>query len=62
VAYTKTLSVPDAPDGIVDDLHMMPARSISETIKKAEGIPGNLGATVAAIPDGTAVAVSGRHG
>ena len=43
---------------MVKDLHMVPARSIDEAVKKAEEILGNPNASIAAIPDGVSVIVS----
>jgi nickel-dependent lactate racemase len=53
----KVIYISDAPDDIVKDLHMIPAHSIAEAIKKAEDILGNPKATIAAIPDGVGVMV-----
>ncbi len=49
--------VSEAPDDIVSDLHMVPARSLDEAIKKAEELLGNPKASICAIPDGVSVMV-----
>jgi nickel-dependent lactate racemase len=49
--------VSSAPDEMVRDLHMIPAPSIAEAVKKAEEILGDPGASIAAIPDGVSVIV-----
>ena len=49
--------VSDAPDEMVEDLHMIPANSLEEALFKAEEILGNPQATIAAIPDGVGVMV-----
>jgi nickel-dependent lactate racemase len=53
----RVIYVSDAPDKMVRDMHMIPARSISEAVKKAEEILGNSHATITAVPDGVAVMV-----
>jgi nickel-dependent lactate racemase len=53
----KVIYISDAPDDMVRDLHMTPARSIAEAIKKAEEILGDPQATIAAVPDGVGVMV-----
>ncbi len=49
--------VSDAPDGMVRDMHMIPAHSIGEAIGIAKEILKNQNATITAIPDGIAVMV-----
>ena len=49
--------ISDAPDAMVSDLHMIPAHSLEEAMKKAEEIVGNPNASVCAIPDGVSVIV-----
>lgn len=49
--------ISDAPDEMVSDLHMVPAHSLKEAMKKAEEIVGNPNASVCAIPDGVSVIV-----
>jgi len=55
--HARVIYVSDAPDEMVRDFHMIPAHSIEEAVKKAEGILGNPNATIAAIPDGVSVVV-----
>jgi nickel-dependent lactate racemase len=55
--HARVIYVSDAPDKIVREMHMMPARSIGEAVKKAEEILGNPYAAIAAVPDGVAVMV-----
>ncbi|MBQ8836226.1 MAG: nickel-dependent lactate racemase [Clostridia bacterium] len=50
--------VSTAPDDLVKGYHMIPAKTISEAMQKAEEILGNKNATVTAIPDGVAVMVT----
>jgi nickel-dependent lactate racemase len=50
--------VSNAPDEMVRDLHMTPARSIPEAVSIAETMLGNPEASIAAIPDGVSVIVS----
>ena len=49
--------VSSAPDGIVEDLHMVPAHSLEEALDKARKIVGKADATITAIPDGVSVIV-----
>ncbi|MBQ8685535.1 MAG: nickel-dependent lactate racemase [Clostridia bacterium] len=49
--------ISDAPDGMVRDLHMLPAHSIAEALKLAKELLGKEKPTVTAIPDGVAVMV-----
>jgi nickel-dependent lactate racemase len=55
--HAKVIYVSDAPDDMVRDLHMTPAHSIDEAVKKAEEMLGNPNASIAAIPDGVSVMV-----
>jgi nickel-dependent lactate racemase len=55
--HARLIYISDAPDQIVRDLHMIPAHTISEAIKKAEELLGNPQASIASIPDGVAVIV-----
>jgi nickel-dependent lactate racemase len=52
--------VSDAPDEMVEDLHMIPAKSIDEAISKAKNLLKNDMPTITAIPDGVAVMVVDR--
>lgn len=49
--------VSEAPDGMVSDLHMIPAHSVLEALTKAEEILNNKKATITVIPDGVSVIV-----
>lgn len=53
----SVIYISDAPDQMVRDLHMIPAHSLEEAMRKAEEILGNPEATVTAIPDGVSVMV-----
>jgi nickel-dependent lactate racemase len=55
--HARLVYVSEAPDQMVRDLHMIPAHSIEEAVKLAEGILGNPKASIAAIPDGVGVMV-----
>jgi len=55
--HATVIYVSQALDEIVQDLHMIPANSIEEAIKIAEGCLNNPNATITAIPDGVAVMV-----
>jgi nickel-dependent lactate racemase len=56
----RVIYISDAPDQMVKDMHMIPARSIPEAVKMAEEILGNPRAAIAAVPDGVAVMVQNR--
>ena len=52
--------ISDAPDDMVSDLHMVPAHSLDEALKKADEIlaaKGIVNGSVLAIPDGVSVMV-----
>ena len=53
----RVIYLSSAPDEMVKDLHMIPAHSLGEALKKAEEILANPQATIAAVPDGVAVMV-----
>jgi nickel-dependent lactate racemase len=55
--HATLIYVSEAPDEMVRDLHMIPAHSIDEAVKKAEKILGNPNASITAIPDGVSVIV-----
>ncbi|GHT88936.1 lactate racemization operon protein LarA [Spirochaetia bacterium] len=55
--HARLIYVSDAPDQMVRDLHMIPAHSIEEAVKKAEELLGNPKASIVAIPDGVGVMV-----
>ncbi|MCL2601587.1 MAG: nickel-dependent lactate racemase [Treponema sp.] len=53
----KVIYVSEAPDEIVRELHMTPAKSLDEAVKMAEALLGKPDASITAIPDGVAVMV-----
>ena len=55
--HATVIYVSDAPDEMVENLHMIPAKTIEEAVAKAESILNNPSATITAIPDGIAVMV-----
>jgi nickel-dependent lactate racemase len=55
--HARVIYISDAPDEMVRDLHMTPAHSIAEAVKRAEEMLGNPDASIAAIPDGVSVLV-----
>ena len=55
--HARVVYVSDAPEEMVRDLHMTPARSLEEAMRIAEEMLGNPEASVVAIPDGVAVMV-----
>ena len=55
--HAKVVYVSEAPEEMVRDLHMIPAKSLEEAVKMAEELLGNPNATITAIPDGIAVMV-----
>ncbi|MDR1636640.1 MAG: nickel-dependent lactate racemase [Treponema sp.] len=55
--HARVVYVSDAPDGMVRDLHMIPAHSLEEALKLAGETLGNPRASIVAIPDGVAVMV-----
>jgi nickel-dependent lactate racemase len=56
----RVIYVSEAPDGMVRDLHMIPAHSIAGALKMAEDLLGNPDASITVIPDGVSVIVDGR--
>ncbi len=54
---SKVVYVSDAPDQLVEELHMIPAHSIEEAVQKADEILGQKDAKILAIPDGVSVIV-----
>ena len=59
--HATVIYISNADDRIVRDLHMIPAHSISEAVKKADDIlagSGIVNGTILAIPDGVSVIVS----
>jgi nickel-dependent lactate racemase len=55
--HAKVIYVSEAPDEMVRDLHMTPAKTLAEAVKMAEAHLNNPNATITAIPDGIAVMV-----
>lgn len=55
--HARVVYVSDAPDEMVEDLHMIPAHSLEEAIEKAEKILDKKDAKIAVIPDGVSVMV-----
>ena len=53
----KVIYVSQAPDEMIKDLHMIPAKSLEEAVKMAENLLGDPDAGITAIPDGIAVMV-----
>jgi nickel-dependent lactate racemase len=58
--FARVVYVSGAPDEMVREFQMVPARSLDEALKKAEEILGSPDASVAAIPDGVSVIVHRR--
>ncbi len=50
--------ISDAPDEMVEKMHMRPAHSVEEALRLAEEILGNKNAGITAIPDGVSVMVT----
>jgi len=55
--HARVIYISEAPDEMIRELHMIPAHSIDEAVKKAEEILGNPNASITAIPDGVSVIV-----
>lgn len=49
--------ISEAPDEVVRDLHMIPAHSIEEALKRADEVLGRTDGTITVIPDGVSVVV-----
>jgi nickel-dependent lactate racemase len=60
--HASVIYISDAPDEMVKDLHMIPAHSIEEAVKKAKAILGNQNASIVTIPDGVSVLVEHADG
>jgi nickel-dependent lactate racemase len=56
--HAAVVYISDAPDNMVRELHMSPARSVPEALDLAERILGNPRASIVAIPDGVSVMVN----
>jgi len=55
--HARVIYISALPDKLINDMHMIPARSIEEAVKTAEVLLGDTAASIAAIPDGIAVMV-----
>lgn len=55
--HARVIYISEAPDQMVQDLHMIPAHSIPDAVKMAEKILGNSQPSIAVVPDGVAVMV-----
>ena len=53
----KVIYISEMQDDMVEKMHMIPAHSIDEAIKKAKELLGKENATITAIPDGISVVV-----
>jgi len=53
----RVIYVSEMEDRLVEDMHMIPAHSISEAIEKAKKLLGKKDVTITAIPDGVSVVV-----
>jgi nickel-dependent lactate racemase len=53
----RVIYVSDAPDAMVEELHMIPAHSLPDALARAEALLKNPEASIVAIPDGVAVMV-----
>lgn len=56
--HATVIYISDAPESVVRDLHLIPAKSIAEAMSTAEKILNNKNATITAIPDGVSVIVT----
>ena len=59
LSRATVIYVSEAPDEVVEALHMIPAHSVAEGLAKAKVILGKEHVTVTAIPDGVSVIVRG---
>jgi len=59
LSRATVIYVSEAPDEVVEALHMIPAHSVAEGLAKAKEILGKEHVTVTAIPDGVSVIVRG---
>ena len=55
--YAKVVYVSEIPDDIIEKMHMTPAHSIEDAIRKAKRILGKEDIKITAIPDGVSVIV-----
>ena len=54
----RVIYISEMDDATVEKMHMIPARSIGEAIKKAKDILGKTDVTITVIPDGVAVVIN----
>ena len=57
LSRARVIFVSEAPDGMIRDMHMIPAHSIGEALAMAKEMLGNGTPTITAIPDGISVMV-----
>lgn len=55
--HARVIYVSEMPDNVIEKMHMIPAHSIDEAIKKAKELLGKEDIKIAAIPDGVSVVV-----
>jgi nickel-dependent lactate racemase len=55
--HARVVYISDVPDEMVREMHMIPAHSLPEALKKTEELLHNPHADIAIIPDGIAVIV-----
>jgi nickel-dependent lactate racemase len=53
----SVILISEAPDEMIEKMHMIPAHSLEDAMKKAKAVLKNENPTVTAIPDGVAVMV-----
>lgn len=53
----RVIYISEMADDVVEKMHMIPAHSIGEAVKKAKGLLGREDVTMTAIPDGVSVVV-----
>ena len=56
----KVIFLSDVEDSLVEDMHMIPAKSLPEAMEMAKKLVNKENPTVTAIPDGVAVMVKGK--
>ncbi|MDR2643969.1 MAG: nickel-dependent lactate racemase [Planctomycetaceae bacterium] len=59
--HATVIYISDAPEQIVRELHLIPAKSIAEAITEAVKILNNPNATITAIPDGVSVIINTQN-
>jgi nickel-dependent lactate racemase len=53
----KVIYISDAPDEMIQDMHMIPAHSIEEALEKANDILGNKDGKITVVSDGVSMIV-----